>query len=322
MELRHLRYFTMVADELHFGRAAQRLIMAQPPLSQQIHKLETELQTKLFNRNKRRVELTGAGRLFLERARIILESAERAVSELKRVARGESGSLRVGFMSAAMLEIFPPILRQFARQLPGVQVQLLQRSSGDQLAMLVDGTLDAGFGDLSAGSAQHEMNGVCLEVRPVTHERLMVALPPEHRLARQRKIALRELAAESWIMLPRQPPTGFYDQTLGLCQIAGFSPRVAHEAEQLPTVLTLVAAGLGVALVPDCLLRFWEGEVAFRPLVDPAHTNVTMVWRRDNRTPALTELVAIALQACSLKLPVNGPRQSQKRSAESVAARN
>lgn len=291
MELRHLRYFAAVAEELHFGRAAQRLHMAQPPLSQQIRKLEQELRTKLFNRTKRKVDLTSAGQLFLERARVILESAERAVSEMQRVSNGELGQLRVGFMSSAMLDIFPPVLRQLARTLPGVEVQLLQRSSQDQLAMLVDGTLDAGFGDLAGSVTETRVNGVVLDVLAVTHERLVVAVPLDHPLARRRTIALRDLADEPWISLPRQPRTGFYDQIVGLCQLAGFSPRILRESEQLPTVLTLVAAGFGVALVPDCLLRVWEGEAAFRPLAEGARTNVTMCWRRDRRTPALSFLV-------------------------------
>ncbi len=291
MELRHLRYFVAVAEELHFGRAAQRLQIAQPPLSQQIRKLEQELRTRLFNRTKRKVDLTSGGRLFLERARVILESADRAMTEMQRVASGELGQLRIGFMSSAMLDIFPPVLRRFARTLPEIEVQLLQRSSQEQLGMLVDGTLDAGFCDLAAGTAESRVNGVVIDVMPVTHERLVVAVPLDHPLARRRTIALRDLANEPWIMLPRQPRTGFYDQVVGLCQLAGFSPRIVRESEQLPTVLTLVAAGFGVALVPECLLRVWEGEAAFRPLAEGAHTNVTMCWRRDNRTPALSSLV-------------------------------
>lgn len=305
MELRHLRYFTAVAEELHFGRAAERLNIAQPPLSQQIRKLEQELGTALFNRTKRKVELTRAGRLFLERARVILESADRAMTEMQRVASGELGQLRIGFMSSAMLDIFPPVLRRFARTHPDVEIDLLQRSSQEQLAMLVDGTLDAGFCDLTAGANETRVNGVVLEVMPVTHERLVVAVPLDHPLARRRTIALRDLANEPWISLPRQPRTGFYDQIVGLCHSAGFSPRILRESEQLPTVLTLVAAGFGVALVPDCLLRVWEGEAAFRPLAEGAHTNVTMCWRRDNRTPALAVLVS----AMRDRLPATQPKQ-------------
>lgn len=320
MELRHLRYFAAVAEELHFGRAAQRLNIAQPPLSQQIRKLEQELRAKLFDRTKRRVELTGAGRLFLERARVILESADRAVTEARRAAGGELGQIRIGFMSAAMLDIFPRVFRRFAQTLPDVEIQLLQLTSQAQLGMLVDGTLDIAFADLGAGQTQFRASGVALEVRPVTHERLVVALPPEHRLAARRTIAMRDLAAEPWISLPRQPRTGFYDQILGLCQNAGFSPRIARESEQLPTVLTLVAAGFGIALVPDCLLRVWEGEVAFRPLAEPAFTNVTMAWRRDNRTPALAAMVETALQFRAPALLKREKERARPASAERTAA--
>jgi len=320
MELRHLRYFAAVAEELHFGRAAERLHMAQPPLSQQIRKLEIELKAKLFDRTKRRVELTSAGRLFLERARVILESADRAVTEARRAASGELGQIRIGFMSAAMLDIFPRVFRRFAETLPDVEIQLLQRSSQDQMAMLVDGTLDIAFADLGAGQTHFRASGVALEVRPITHERLVVALPPEHRLAARRAIALRDLADQPWITLPRQPRTGFYDQIVGLCQLAGFSPRIVRESEQLPTVLTLVAAGFGVALVPDCLLRVWEGEVAFRPLAEPAHTNVTMCWRRDNRTPALTAMVETALQFRAPALLKREKERARPAAAERAAA--
>jgi DNA-binding transcriptional LysR family regulator len=318
MELRHLRYFAAVAEELHFGRAAQRLRIAQPPLSQQIRKLEQELRAKLFDRTKRKVDLTTAGRLFLERARVVLESADRAVTEVRRVASGELGQLRIGFMSSAMLDIFPRVLRRFALTLPDVEIQLLQRSSRDQLSMLVDGTLDIGFGDLAAGLTQTRVSGVVLRMQAVTNERLVVAVPLDHPLARRRVIALNALANEPWISLPRQPRTGFYDQIVGLCQIAGFSPRIVRESEQLPTVLTLVAAGFGVALVPECMLRVWEGEVAFRPLAVPAYTNVTMCWRQDNRTPALMALVEAM---CALS-PVadHKSKRAAKPAAPAVAA--
>lgn len=287
MELRHLRYFAAVADELHFGRAAQRLRIAQPPLSQQIRHLEDELGVALFHRTKRRVELTEAGQAFLARVRVILATAGDAVTEAQRVARGELGRVAIGFMSAAMLDQFPAILRGFRRGFPDAEVQLSQMPSNEQLKAVASGHIDVGFVDISHRTPTVMVGDTAVRVERAWSEALLVALPPDHRLARRRAVALADLATEPFVTLPRQPATGFYDQIIGLCQAAGFSPIVRQEASQLPAMLTLVAAGLGVAIVPCCVCPQWRGQIAFRPLAEPASIDVTMIWRADDASPVL-----------------------------------
>ena len=287
MELRHLRYFAAVADELHFGRAALRLRIAQPPLSQQIRNLEDELGVELFHRTKRRVELTEAGQAFLNRVRVILETAGDAVTEAKRVARGELGRVVIGFMSAAMLDQFPVILRGFRRSFPDAQVQLSQLPSNEQLKAVASGHIDVGFVDSSHPTPTVMVGDVAVRVERVWSEALLVALPPDHALARRNNVSLADLANDPFVTLPRQPATGFYDQIIGLCQSAGFSPTIRQEASQLPAVLALVAAGLGVAIVPCCVCPQWQRQIAFRPLAEPASIDVTMIWRADNASPVL-----------------------------------
>lgn len=287
MELRHLRYFAAVADELHFGRAAQRLGMAQPPLSQQIRNLEDELGVTLFHRTKRRVELTEAGQAFLSRVRIILETAGDAVSEAQRVARGELGRVAIGFMSAAMLDQFPAILRGFRRRFPDAQMQFAQLPSNEQLKAVASGHVDVGFVDIAHRAPTTMVGDVAVRVERAWSEALLVALPPEHPLARRPALALADLANEPFVTLPREPATGYYDQIIGLCRGAGFSPVIRQEAAQLPAVLALVAAGLGVAIVPCCVQAQWQSQIAFRPLAEPAAIDVTMISRADNASPVL-----------------------------------
>lgn len=287
MELRHLRYFAAVADELHFGKAAARLGIAQPPLSQQIRNLEDELGVELFHRTKRRVELTEAGQVFLNRVRVILETAGDAVTEAKRVARGELGRVVIGFMSAAMLDQFPAILRGFRRSFPDAQMQFAQLPSNEQLKAVASGHIDVGFVDISDRAPATMVGDVAVRVERAWSEALLVALPPDHPLARRPAVALADLANDPFVTLPRQPATGYYDQVIGLCQSAGFSPVIRQEASQLPAVLTLVAAGLGVAVVPCCVCTQWRSQIAFRPLAEPASIDVTMIWRADNASPVL-----------------------------------
>ncbi len=234
MELRHLRYFTAVARELHFGRAAEALNMAQPPLSQQIQNLEAELGVKLFDRSRRRVSLTEAGEVFLKRARVILDTADQAAVEAQRIGRGEMGRLAVGFMSAAMLDQFPPILSTFREQLPDARVELVQMPSDEQLAGVAGGHIDVGFGDLAETAETVDVNGTRVRIETIWREELLAALPPRHRLANRPTLDLTELAGEPFVTLPRAPATGFYDQVIGLCHAAGFSPQIKQEASQLP----------------------------------------------------------------------------------------
>lgn len=306
MELRHLRYFLAVAEELHFGRAAERLNIAQPPLSQQVRALEEELGVRLFDRNSRRVRLTEAGAIFEGRARRILESTEAAVGEARRASRGELGRITVGFMSSAMLPTFPPILRRFRSGRPGVEVGFAQLHSNEQLHAVSEGGIDLGFVDIEARGGRTEVEGVALCVEPVWRERLVAALPLEHRLARRARIRLSELADDRFVMMPRKPATGLYDRVIQLCREAGFSPEVGQEAAQLPAVVALVAAGAGVALVPGCVAEPWRGALAFVPVREPVHVDVAMIRREDNASQALAAFEG-AVRAEIAELPADGP---------------
>lgn len=291
MDLRQYRYYQAVAEELHFGRAAKRLRISQPSLSLQIQRLERDLGTQLLKRTKRRVELTPSGAVLAERARTVLEAAARAEAEVKRVGRGERDRLALGYMSAAMLPMFPAALRRFFAAYPEVEVRFEQNGSGAQLRRVVAGEIDLGFVDLAHRAPDGE-GEVPLAHERISHERLMVALPPQHALASRANIRLAELANDPFVTLPREPATGFFDQIIQLCRTAGFSPLIRHEAPDLPVMLALIASGRGVALVPDCVAPLWPEGIAFRRLAERAWIDVSMIWRKDNPSQSLTALVA------------------------------
>jgi DNA-binding transcriptional LysR family regulator len=272
MELRHLRYFVAVAEELHFGRAAARLHVAQPALSQQIKHLEEELKVRLLERTKRRVALTEPGRAFLAEARRTLANAQSAVEVARRAARGEVGRLRVGYVDLAMWGALPGLLRRFTEAFPSVELALTELHREPQRQALLRGDLDVGFLTLREGDAE-------LEGRLVSADPLVVALPEHHPLARRRRVPLAELAGEPWVTFPRELKTLYLDLTFATCAAAGFIPRVVQETAQLHSLTSLVSAGIGVTLVPSIVAEAARAGVAFRPLVGEAPTlPFHMVW--------------------------------------------
>lgn len=289
MELRHLRYFQAVAEELHFGRAAARLNMSQPPLSQQIQKLEEEIGVQLFDRRNRRVDLTDAGALFLKRARVILEAADNAAVDARRVASGRMARLTAAYMSAAMLDQFAPILRAFREDYPDADVDLVQASPDEQVDAIVAGHVDVGFVDIADTDGLLYHRGAALSAQITWRESFVAALPTGHRLANRSRIALEDLAGEAFITMPRQSAAGVHDQVIAMCQSAGFTPSIRTEARQLPAVLALVAAGYGVSLVPACVVHPWAGLASFAQLAGNHSIGVTMIWRSENDSPALEQ---------------------------------
>jgi DNA-binding transcriptional LysR family regulator len=287
MDLRRLRYFVAVAEERNFRRAAERLNISQPPLSQQIHTLEEELGAPLFIRDRRSVALTAAGEVLLRRARAILASVESAAAEAARVGRGEVGCLVISFMSAAMLGRLTGALGEFRMARPGVEVQLRQLPPKEQIAAVAAGHVDAGFLSLAPETRRLSVGEAELIVEPVWEEELLAALPLDHPLANQTEIALGDLAAEAFITLPRSPETGYFDQLVELCRRAGFEPRLGQEVEQLPVALALIAAGYGVGLTPLCVREEWPRRAAFLRLDERPRIAVTMIRRSDNHSPAL-----------------------------------
>ena len=247
MELRHLRYFVAVAEELHFGRAAERLHMTQQPLSQQIRQLETELGVLLFHRTKRRVQLTEPGLAFLGEARQILLKADRAVEMVRQVAQGESGRLKVGFSGFATYSILPKVLRIFRERFPHVELELEEMTTSVQVQALQDHQIHLGLMIPPVPDAT-------LTLELILQEPFVVILPETHSLATQPELALRALANESFILVSRHLEPGYYDQCISLFQQAGFSPKVIQKASQKQTILGLVSAGMGVSLAPASIL--------------------------------------------------------------------
>lgn len=283
MDLRKLRYFVAVAETLHFGRAAQRLNIAQPPLSHQIRVLERELGAALFDRSNRRVELTPAGQALLPEARSLLAQAERTSGIAARVQRGEIGELRIGFTSAAaLIQVIPRLIFEYRQKWPEVNLRIEERTTQEQLAAMLDRRLDFAFGrDSRAPVLPASLRAIRLIDDP-----LVVALPPRHRLARgSGPIPVGALADERFVMFPRDSGTAAYAQIVSLCRAAGFAPRVAQEARTAVTMMGLVAAGLGVALVPGSFRSIGAKGLAYRTLREPeARSSMWLVSRVRNQS--------------------------------------
>jgi DNA-binding transcriptional LysR family regulator len=264
MELRHLRYVVTLAETLHFGRAAERLHLSQPPLSHQIRQLEDELQVKLFHRTKRQVQLTEAGRMFVQEARVILAQAAHASNLASRMNQGEVGQLTVGVAGPADAQIFIDILREFAVRFPKVRIVLRNLSSLDQTHAIKEGRMDVGFVALPIDDA-----GLATET--VLRQPILIALPPDHRLAARERVPLTALADEPHIMFARSNAPRFFDAVLAACREAGFSMNIAHEVDNLYTACALVAAGLGVCFVPVGVQENRSKSMVLRPVVPGLH---------------------------------------------------
>ncbi len=288
MELRHLHYFVAVAEELHFGRAAERLHIAQPPLSQQIRSLEEELGVQLFYRTKRHVELTEVGQVFLQEARQTLAKAEQAVIAAQRAGRGELGRLVVGFVGSAVYEILPVTLRNFHERFPDVELHLRELTTAQQVRALRDGRIQIGF-------VRTLVHDDTLQTETLFKEPLLVALPEKHLLPGQSKVPVEALAHEHFILAPRHLGTGLYDQIISLCKQAGFSPNVTQEAIQMQTILGLVAAGLGVSLIPASARHLRERGVVYRELqISTVQVEMALAWRKEDISPALQAFISVA----------------------------
>ncbi|MGC4000925.1 MAG: LysR substrate-binding domain-containing protein [Anaeromyxobacter sp.] len=287
LELRHLRYFLAVAEELHFRRAAERLRMSQPPLSQQIKQLEAQLGFELFARTRRRVALTAAGRAFAPGARAVLDRLEQAAREARRVAQGESGALAVGFVASATYALVPRLYRIFRQRHPGVELTLVELSTAEQLEALASGRIQVGIG---RPPVTEDVTATLLAEEPI-----LAALPHGHPLARRRTVPLASLAAEPFVFYPRRPRPNWLDVLQAEPRAAGFRPPVAQEVQELSTALTLVAARVGVTLAPASAAALRLAGVVFRPLAAPAPTTRLLALHRpDGPTVLVARLLAVA----------------------------
>jgi DNA-binding transcriptional LysR family regulator len=291
MELRHLRYFVAVAEEGHVTRAAERLGIQQPPLSQQIQALERELDVQLFRRKPRGVELTPAGRALLDDARAILARTEAAVAATKRAARGEAGRIGLGFTSSASFHPFVPrVIRAFREAHPLVVLGLEESGTTELVEALRSEAIDLAFIRSPVGDTA----GVA--VFPVLEEPMVVALPNGHRLARSgAALPLAELAGETFILYRRPVGPGLHDAIVAACDRAGFSPTIGQEAPRMLSTLSLVAAGFGVALVPASMSRLETEGVAYRALDKAAQLTapLNLAARRNEASAAVRRFTAL-----------------------------
>jgi DNA-binding transcriptional LysR family regulator len=292
MELRHLRYFVAVAEERHFGRAAERLHIAQPPLSQQIRRLEAELGAPLLHRTTRRVELAPAGEVLLVRAREILAAVDAAAEDARRAARGEFGRLAIGFTGSATYALLPALADALRDALPGVVLELRgEMLTPAQVSGLLDGTLDLGL--LRPPVRDHS-----LEVEILRREPLVAVLPKAHRLAAADAVPLEQLEDEPFVMYPSHFRSVLHDAVEDTCAAHGFRPRVALEVSETATLVSFVAAGLGVSLVPDSVRHMTVEGAVYRPLArEAAEVELAVAWRRDDDAPVVARALEVVRAA-------------------------
>src|SRR5262245_33242637 len=287
MDLHELESFVMVAEELHFGRAAARAHVSQPALSQRIRRLERELGFTLFTRDRRRVELTPAGAVLFPRARRLLADADAMVDAAERVAEGRGGVVRVGYVTSALYGPIPIVVGWLREHEPDIDLALEECKTGRQLELLEQGRLDAGFVHLPDRGAPH------LRTRELGREPQVLALPAGHALAASEAVAFAELAGEPIVLFPRELDPDTYDRIVHACATQGFTPNVVQEAPNLQALIGLVASGLGVAFVAaSTAAALQPAGVVFRPLA-PAILELTnaFVWRDDGDNRALEALV-------------------------------
>jgi DNA-binding transcriptional LysR family regulator len=289
IELRHYRYFLAVSETLHFGRAAERLGMSQPPLSHQIKELERSLGYALFDRTTRGARLTSVGQFFLERVRTTLARVGDDVELARRVGRGQEGVLTIGFSGSTMFTALPKAIGRYRRMYPMVEFRLRELTTGEQLPALLNGTLDLGF--LRDGEARE---GLTLE--PILREPFLAVLPSRHRLAEKAVISPAQLKDEPFVLFARKMGNLAYDRTVTCCEADGFRPRIVQDAPQWPTVLQLVAAGLGVSLAPACVAKIRASGVVFKRVRSQHWTSVDIGMRSKLDNPTVEPFLKIARQ--------------------------
>ena len=287
MELRHLKYFVAVAEELHFGRAAKKLNIAQPPLSQQIMHLEEELGIKLFDRSRRKIQMTAAGSHFLNEARQVLSHVEQAAETARRIHGGKAGRLVVGFVGSVIHTFLPEGLRLFRERFPEVELELHEMNTSEQIKSLHAKRMDVGF--LYTGAHDPVLSSKTLTLAP-----LLAVLHNNHHLSGRRSVNIKQLANEPFIANTRSSEPVVRDAFISLCHSAGFSPKIAQEAGQVQTVLGLVASGMGACLLPDFIKNIRRPGVQYIPLSgSPPEVQLAVVWRGDNDSVLVKSFVNV-----------------------------
>ncbi|GHH40357.1 LysR substrate-binding domain-containing protein [Lentzea cavernae] len=287
MELRHLRYFVAVAEERHFGRAAARLNMAQPPLSQQIQQLEAELGVTLLHRTTRKVELTGAGAVYLERARAVLAAVDDAAAEAQRVAKGLQGRLVVGCVGSATYSLLPAFARALRDALPAVDFTFRgEMLAPDQLDSLLGSRIDLAL-------LRPPVDHSAVRVTTVRRDRLIVALPEDHPLAHRERLEVADLREQDLIVHASRGRSVMHGIVTDLCRSAGFEARIRHEVEETSTLVTFVASGLGVAVVPQPVAELGVPGATYRPLAGDQGVDLVAAVRADDDSPVLARALGL-----------------------------
>ncbi|MET9012700.1 LysR family transcriptional regulator [Streptomyces olivaceoviridis] len=287
LPLPQLHAFVVLAEELHFGRTAARLGIAQPPLSQQIRRLEDKVGHALFTREPGRVTLTPAGRELLPAARRALTDLADGLAAARAVGSGRAGRLRIGFAASLALTVLPGLLRTFRQRFPGVHLDIHEMTTAPQIAALHDKAIDIGL------LREPPTDETGLGFTTVLSEPFVAVLPSTHPLATHRTVQLARLADSPFVLLPRTVGPTLYDQIIGLCTAAGFTPRIAQHAVEWQTVCALVETGLGVSLAPASIRRIRLKGVAFRGIEpNTARTRVAVAWRESDHNPLVAHLLA------------------------------
>jgi DNA-binding transcriptional LysR family regulator len=289
VELRHLKYFVAVAEELNFARAARRVHIAQPSLTKQIQQLQQELGFPLLYRTKKKVELLDTGHVLLDEAQRILRQAEKAIQSTQRTHAGQSGRLTIGFSSSAVPEVLPTLLREYHALYPSVVVDILEITTIKNAESLLESTMSVA---LIRSPTYLSREQFCFET--IQRERFVVALPDSHPAAKQESIRIKILANEPLIVPPRQPGWGYADTIFQIFRDHGIVPRVEQEASGALAVVTLVAGGFGAALIPASLRNLRLPGVTYRPIKGRCRTSdLTVVWRRDSRVSTVRAFLEV-----------------------------
>lgn len=281
LEFRHLRYFLVLAEELHYRRASEQLYISQSALSQQIKQLEEILDIKLFNRTNKKVELSEAGRIFQQEARQVLKRLESSVQQLNLFKKGNTGQILIGFVASAMESILPKILKRFNEIYPNIEFQLDELSNKEQLKAIEQGELDIAF--IRSNQISEEM-----AIQRVYMENFVLVLPKNHPMSKAKFQHIGQLKDDAFILFPNDKSQLYYQQILSLCADRGFSPKIAHRSIHAPTIFKLVANNMGISILPTSLADHNNPLLKYIEIDNvPQHTELFVAWRKDNENTAL-----------------------------------
>jgi DNA-binding transcriptional LysR family regulator len=295
VEIRHLRYFLAIAEELNFSRAAEKLRIAQPPLSQQIKQLEHELGVQLIERETRPVRLTEAGKFFREQSQTLVSRFDELIQQMQKMGRGETGTLAIAFVASATFEVLPVVLREFQKCFPDVQLDLFEMNTSEQKVALLERRINLGF-------VRPDLKDDAIVVEKLLEESIVLAVPSGHKYSNRQSINITDIAKDPLICFPCLPEPSFGSFILGVCRAHGFEPIVVQHAGELQTALSLVAGGMGIALLPNSIRKIEREGVVYLPLNEPVpKTTLSVAFRTDDTSPTLKSFLEILRPAFGAK---------------------